>query len=184
MSDLSPSSRLALMRAKKKKVSTVQRVGEEMMRQTSREHRAMLKASNEEHREFMSEMRAAREEERQSNQAMCSLFREALSMLSEMSKVILQSRMGVTEERVQNVVKEDHSESVPSASEVGELTRGESQGESSQVVTPPSETTAIATGRHTGTLDVKWPGKDQHSTLAGVRSRRLVKAKKPYSPSK
>lgn len=150
------------------------------MQHSSMAHRAMIEASREENRALIAEMHAAREDERQANETICSLFREALDTILEMSRTIMMSKTGATHQGMQRPVEEHHFEPLPSTSEVDVFTFGGTQEESAQVVPPaPESLTPI-----TETPDVKPVVKAQRPTLAGFRSRRTVKARKPYSPSK
>lgn len=140
LADLSPSSRLALQRAKRKRVSAIQRVGEMMLQQSSREHRAMLEAGRKESELFLQEMRAARKQEKEGTDTMCSLFREALTTLKDISRAMMQSWSGAAQERAQGPGQEHEFEASalglgqptlvkieewPSTSEIGQPTWGE-----------------------------------------------------------
>lgn len=92
LADLSPSSRLAVREEKRKKVSAIQRVGEQMLRQSSREHREMMEATQREHSQLIQVLNTAQDREDATNHSILGLFREALGALSEMSRSMNASR--------------------------------------------------------------------------------------------
>ncbi|KAL8187438.1 UNVERIFIED_CONTAM: hypothetical protein K2H54_048674 [Gekko kuhli] len=85
MVDLSPASRMALKKSRQKRVSALNRVGDMMLRQSSREHLAMMEHVSRQHGEILAEMRAAREEDIIQSKAICSLFRETMTAIVGMS---------------------------------------------------------------------------------------------------
>ncbi|KAL8219654.1 UNVERIFIED_CONTAM: hypothetical protein K2H54_030169 [Gekko kuhli] len=62
LSEMTPAERLTVIRARKKRVTAVQRVGEQCLKDAARERSMYLEAARREHNEFMQEMRASRQE--------------------------------------------------------------------------------------------------------------------------
>lgn len=91
LSDLSPS-RLAVREEKQTKVSAIQCVGEQMLRQSAKEHKEMMEASQREHSQLLQVLNTAQDREDATNQSILGLFREALGTLSEMSRSMSVSR--------------------------------------------------------------------------------------------
>lgn len=217
LADLSPASRLTLQRAKRKRVSAIQRVGDMMLQQSTREHRAILEAGRKEHKEFMEEIRAARQQEKEGTDTVCSLFRDSLAILKDMSRAMMPSWSEVTQERMQGPEQEHEFEAQPSTSGVGQPTeikvevwpsisevsqptgiKVEAQPSTSEVaqptqgnilehcpvaITSPTQTMSSPTERPSGSLVMRQQSRPHQQTLAGYRAKRLIKAKKPYSPS-
>lgn len=86
LSDLSPSSQMALHHSRKRKVTAMQRIDELMIWQSRKEHHALMEASSSQHSEFLGVLEMAHAEERLTNHAVCELFREAVGTLSRMSQ--------------------------------------------------------------------------------------------------
>lgn len=106
MAELSPKSQEALKKAKKKRVSALNRIGEQMMAQATREHKDLMEAGGRQHQElitemrtareeFLEEMRAARAEERRSREEKNELMRAALTTLSDIARAFMWPRQEV-----------------------------------------------------------------------------------------
>ncbi|XP_060098873.1 myb/SANT-like DNA-binding domain-containing protein 7 [Heteronotia binoei] len=96
MAELSPKSRLALIKARHKKVSAIQRVGETLATQIRKENALMLEAGRAEHQDFMAEMRASREaemalmqEERAARESNSALVLAAVNCLRDLSNTMV-----------------------------------------------------------------------------------------------
>ncbi|KAL8177984.1 UNVERIFIED_CONTAM: hypothetical protein K2H54_024811 [Gekko kuhli] len=94
MVDLSPASRMALKKARKKRVSALNRVGDLMIRHSARDHRNMIEHDDRQHGELLAEMCAAREEVRNQSQAICSLFRETMAAIVGMAASTMRAPEG------------------------------------------------------------------------------------------
>ncbi|KAL8168873.1 UNVERIFIED_CONTAM: hypothetical protein K2H54_021322 [Gekko kuhli] len=78
MGRLSPKSRLAYIRARTKRVSAVQRVGDKMLEESIRQN----EAARQQHRELMRVFNASVQEERQSREALTGVLQGALAALN------------------------------------------------------------------------------------------------------
>ncbi|KAL8219361.1 UNVERIFIED_CONTAM: hypothetical protein K2H54_020837 [Gekko kuhli] len=78
MGKLSPKSRLAYIRARTKRVSAVQRVGDKMLAESIRQH----EAARQQHWELMQVFNASLEEERQSWEALTGVLQGTLAALN------------------------------------------------------------------------------------------------------
>ncbi|KAL8183318.1 UNVERIFIED_CONTAM: hypothetical protein K2H54_035905 [Gekko kuhli] len=91
LSEMTPAERLTVIRARKKRVTAVQRVGEQCLKDAARERSMYLEAARREHNEFMQEMRASRQEEREAREARGEMLRSTLQVLSDIAKAITQA---------------------------------------------------------------------------------------------
>ncbi|XP_060094421.1 zinc finger and SCAN domain-containing protein 29-like [Heteronotia binoei] len=89
MSELTPRTRLAVMRARKKRVSALQKVGENLAKEASRENRALMQSAREEHQELLEELRASRHAEDVSRESMQGFMKAAATSLSDISKTLV-----------------------------------------------------------------------------------------------
>ncbi|XP_060096866.1 uncharacterized protein LOC132573377 [Heteronotia binoei] len=163
MAELSPKSRLALIKARHKKVSAIQRVGETLATQISKENALMLEAGRAEHQEFMAEMRASREaemaarqEERAARESNSALVLAAVNCLRDLSNTM-----------------------VPLAQAIG--ARYSSRGGTPRRTPLEGNPAALAMGDND---DSQSAAPQRTVSSSQQRSRRAAKRKIPYSPTK
>ncbi|KAL8169315.1 UNVERIFIED_CONTAM: hypothetical protein K2H54_044683 [Gekko kuhli] len=87
--ELFPKSRLAYVKARTKRVSAVQKFGEEMIRHSIRQRKVLLEASHKEHEEFMNLMKASLEEERQTRELLGGILQGTLVALQDLTQIPL-----------------------------------------------------------------------------------------------
>ncbi|KAL8221332.1 UNVERIFIED_CONTAM: hypothetical protein K2H54_065975 [Gekko kuhli] len=84
LSEMTPAERLEVIRSRKKRVTVVQRVGEQFLRAAARDR----EAAKHEHDELMHEMRSSRQDDRDARDLRVEILRSTLQVLSDIAKAI------------------------------------------------------------------------------------------------
>ncbi|KAL8186692.1 UNVERIFIED_CONTAM: hypothetical protein K2H54_004916 [Gekko kuhli] len=88
MADLTAGERSALTKARKKRVSALQSVGELIATQAREEHREAMRADERRYQEFLREMRCAREAEEDARERMLAAMTESNQCTRELTGVL------------------------------------------------------------------------------------------------
>ncbi|KAL8221209.1 UNVERIFIED_CONTAM: hypothetical protein K2H54_061382 [Gekko kuhli] len=88
MADLTAGERSALTKARKKRVSALQSVGELLAAQAREEHREAMRADERHYQEFLKEMRSARQAEEDARGVMLAAMAQSNKCTQELTSVV------------------------------------------------------------------------------------------------
>ncbi|KAL8170051.1 UNVERIFIED_CONTAM: hypothetical protein K2H54_062403 [Gekko kuhli] len=89
MADLTAGERAAFTKARKKRVSALQSVGELLAAQAQEEHRKAWREDRRDFQEFLMEMRAARQEDQDAHAMMLAAMERSLNSTDKLTQVVL-----------------------------------------------------------------------------------------------
>ncbi|KAL8182689.1 UNVERIFIED_CONTAM: hypothetical protein K2H54_061895 [Gekko kuhli] len=87
MADLTAGERAAFTKARKKRVSALQSVGELLAAQAWEEHREAMREDHRNFQEFLTEMRTARQEDQDAHAMMLAAMERSLNSTDELTRV-------------------------------------------------------------------------------------------------
>ncbi|KAL8180831.1 UNVERIFIED_CONTAM: hypothetical protein K2H54_036511 [Gekko kuhli] len=103
LGQLSPRACMAVIRARRQRVSALQRVGEHLLEQGERQFQAMVAAAQNDRDHFEQQLHHSRQEEQAAIQATDEILRETLNRLSLLADALMQPQAMQRAGRVQHI---------------------------------------------------------------------------------